>query len=167
VRADICTFVTLDTVVRVPCRNESGHTAFLELGGAGIPGTVLDTLESGNGEQVAVLCVDRTNHLVDELRFSIVVSESEVDAAIELLTKEYNGDLLVSDEKTKYYVRQLARIMKKNPLTLKGNTMLRSRFRISEPYRWNWMLIQHRYQSLILSNLQKRAFTTGLHFTGS
>lgn len=48
----------------------------------------------------------------------VTVSESEVDAAIELLTKEYNGDLLVSDEKTKYYVRQLARIMKRTVKTL-------------------------------------------------
>ena len=47
-----------------------------------------------------------------------IVSEREVDAAIEILTKEYNGDLLSSDEKTKYYVRQLSRIMKRTVKTL-------------------------------------------------
>lgn len=42
----------------------------------------------------------------------------EIDMAIEHLTGEYNGDLLQADEKTKYYARQLQRIMKRTVKTL-------------------------------------------------
>ncbi|MBQ2184606.1 MAG: PD-(D/E)XK nuclease family protein, partial [Lachnospiraceae bacterium] len=57
----------------------------------------------------------------ENLDFSTADEEEmikEIDAAIEHLTDEYNGDLLVSDEKTKYYARQLQRIMRRTVKTL-------------------------------------------------
>ncbi|MBR5066111.1 MAG: PD-(D/E)XK nuclease family protein, partial [Lachnospiraceae bacterium] len=57
----------------------------------------------------------------ENLDFSTADAEMmsrEIDRAIEHLTGEYNGDLLVSDEKTKYYARQLQRIMKRTVKTL-------------------------------------------------
>lgn len=42
----------------------------------------------------------------------------EIDLAVEKFTSGYNGDLLKSDEKTRYYVKQLARIMKRTAKTL-------------------------------------------------
>ena len=57
----------------------------------------------------------------ENLDFSTADAEmmsKEIDMAIEHLTGEYNGDLLVSDEKTKYYARQLQRIMKRTVKTL-------------------------------------------------
>lgn len=44
--------------------------------------------------------------------------EREIDLAIEKLVNDYKGDLLTSDEKTKYYAVQLSRIMKRTVKTL-------------------------------------------------
>ncbi len=66
VRADICTLVTLDTVLRIPFGNESCHTAFLISCSALGPCAVSIVLESADLEQVAVLSVDGTHDLVDE-----------------------------------------------------------------------------------------------------
>ncbi|MBP5564724.1 MAG: PD-(D/E)XK nuclease family protein, partial [Lachnospiraceae bacterium] len=57
----------------------------------------------------------------DSLDFStadIDFMDAEIDRAIEHLGEEYNGDLLRSDEKTKYYAKQLSRIMKRTVRTL-------------------------------------------------
>ncbi len=57
----------------------------------------------------------------DSLDFSTAdmnFMEEEIDCAIERLSEEYNGDLLRSDEKTKYYAKQLSRIMKRTVKTL-------------------------------------------------
>ena len=57
----------------------------------------------------------------ENLDFSTADEEmmsNEIDMAIEHLSGEYGGDLLVSDEKTKYYARQLQRIMKRTVKTL-------------------------------------------------
>ncbi|MBP5564398.1 MAG: PD-(D/E)XK nuclease family protein, partial [Lachnospiraceae bacterium] len=57
----------------------------------------------------------------DSLDFSTAdmnFMEEEIDRAIERLSDEYNGDLLRSDEKTKYYAKQLSRIMKRTVKTL-------------------------------------------------
>ena len=50
VRANICTFITLDTVFSIPSRYESSHTAFFVFSSTRLPSTILNTLESGNLE---------------------------------------------------------------------------------------------------------------------
>ncbi|CDA49509.1 unknown [Bacteroides stercoris CAG:120] len=66
VRTNVSTLVTLDTVFRIPFGNESCHTAFFVLSRTLFPSTVFDTLECRYFQQVTVLCIDRTNHFVDE-----------------------------------------------------------------------------------------------------
>ena len=67
VRTNEGTLVTLDTVLAVPSWNEGRHTALLVSGCALLPHTVLVALVGRNGEEVTILCVDRTHELVDEL----------------------------------------------------------------------------------------------------
>ena len=71
VRTNVSTFVTLDTVFRIPFRNESCHTAFFVLSRTLFPSTVFDTLECRYFQQVTILCVDRTNHFIDECRIVV------------------------------------------------------------------------------------------------
>ena len=71
VRADVGTLVTLDTVVHVPLGNERGHTALLEICCALHPCTVLNALEGRYRQQVAILSVDGSHHLVDEGRIIV------------------------------------------------------------------------------------------------
>ena len=54
--------------------------------------------------------------------------EREIDLAVERIANEYNGDILQSDEKTKYYSKQLARIMKRTAKTL-GYQLSKGRFK--------------------------------------
>jgi hypothetical protein len=75
VRADICTLVTLDTVLSSPLRNESRYTTLLVLSSTSWPCTILYALERRNWEQVAVLCVDWAHNVGDELRFIEVRGE--------------------------------------------------------------------------------------------
>ena len=64
VRADERALVTLDTVFGLPDGNEGTHTALLIGSGTGIPSTILATLECAHGQQVTVLGVDGTYHVV-------------------------------------------------------------------------------------------------------
>ena len=91
VRTNEGTLVTLDTVLAVPSRNEGRHTTLLVSSCALLPHTVLVALVSRNWEEVAVLCVDRTNELVDEFR--IVVSLNWI--SWEVLPCWINVELLV------------------------------------------------------------------------
>ena len=80
VRTNVSTLVTLDTVRTVPYRNKGSHTTLLILRSALIPSTILDALERRNLQQVTILCIDRTNYLVDESR--VVVSRLLVSRQI-------------------------------------------------------------------------------------
>ena len=67
-RTDISTLVTLDTVLDVPYRNEGLNTALLVSGCTNLPRTV-DSAELGecaDGQQIASLSIDRTNHFLHE-----------------------------------------------------------------------------------------------------
>src|SRR5574344_975636 len=72
VRTNIRTLVTLNTVFRIPCRNESCNTTFLIFCCTYFPSTVFNALECRNRKLVTVLSIDRTNDFVDESR-SVVV----------------------------------------------------------------------------------------------
>ena len=85
------TLVTLDTVGSVPNGNEGTYAALLELGGAGMPCAVLDADERRNGKEVAVLCVDGTHDLVDEV---VAVAEGLL-LGNESRPCGINGELLV------------------------------------------------------------------------
>ena len=70
----------------------------------------------------------------DKLDFSSVDEkelEKRVDRAVELITSDYNGDLILNDEKSKYYVVQLARIMKRTVKTL-GFQLSKGGFKIED-----------------------------------
>ena len=69
--ADICTLVTLYTVLFKPFGYESSHTALLVSGCTLLPCTILDTLEYRHLQQVAVLRIDRTHNVIDERRIVI------------------------------------------------------------------------------------------------
>ena len=71
-RANIRTLVALDAVLGIPYRHKSSHAAFFILGSARFPRSVLDAFEGRNGQQVAVLRVDRPNHFVDESRIVVL-----------------------------------------------------------------------------------------------
>ena len=58
-------------------------------------------------------------------------AETAIEEAIDKLTEEYNGDILKSDERTKYYARQLSRIMKRTVKTL-GFQLSKGRFKPDE-----------------------------------
>ena len=97
-RADECTLVTLDTVLGLPHGNEGTHTALLIGSGTGIPGTVLAALECAHGQQVAVLGVDGTNHVVNKLgsvvgsgAFDIEVAPSGIHSQLGVLVTTVNG----------------------------------------------------------------------------
>ena len=80
----------------------------------------LESVDMGNLSHDVLETVGRKLK-AENLDFSIADTEEiskEIDMAIEHLTGEYNGDLLRSDEKTKYYARQLQRIMKRTVKTL-------------------------------------------------
>ena len=101
-RTNVSTLVTLDTVFRIPFRNESCHTAFFVLSRTLFPSTVFDTLERRYFQQVAVLCVDRTNHFVDECRvvvfcFGVVseVSPSRVNGELLVFATTVNGSVVL------------------------------------------------------------------------
>ena len=67
----------------------------------------------------------------DGLDFSTAddsLTEAQIDDEIERLRNEYGGDLLNSDEKTRYYLRQLSRIMKRTVKTL-GFQLSKGRYR--------------------------------------
>ncbi len=100
VRTNVSTLVTLDTVFRIPFRNESCHTAFFVLSRTLFPSTVFDTLERRYFQQVAVLCVDRTNHFVDECRVVVfcfgVVSEVSPSRVNGELRQKSNTALLIT-----------------------------------------------------------------------
>ena len=71
VRTNISTLVTLDTVCFIPNRNKCSYTTFFIFCSALMPCTVFDTLESRNLQQIAILCIDRTNYFVDECRIIV------------------------------------------------------------------------------------------------
>ena len=65
VRADICTLVTLDTVLGNPLGNECGDTALLVSGRTLFPRAIDRHFECRNGQQVAVLGIDGTYKVAD------------------------------------------------------------------------------------------------------
>ena len=67
-RTNVGALVTLDTVLLVPDGHEGFHAALLVGGCANLPGAVGGTElgEGADGQQVAGLSVDGTNHLLDE-----------------------------------------------------------------------------------------------------
>ena len=71
-RTNKCTFVTLDTICRIPFWNKCGNTTFLKCRSAILPSTVLNALECAYREQVAVLCVDWEYQVADELWHVVV-----------------------------------------------------------------------------------------------
>ena len=94
VRADICTLVTLDTVLSSPLRNESRYTAFLVLSCTSRPCTVLYALESRYRKEVAVLCVDWANDVGNELRFVLAIGNWRL-AIVKSRPCRVNNELLV------------------------------------------------------------------------
>ena len=104
VRTDICTLVTLDTVLGEPFGNESCDAAFLICGRALLPCAVGDSLEVRDLEEVAVLSVDGTHESVDE--FGIVVGGSgfvselcpcRIDCELLVLAAAVNGSKVLVD----------------------------------------------------------------------
>ena len=102
VRTNVGALVALDAVLRSPCRNECGHTALLVCGGALRPGAVLDSLEGGNFQQVAVLCVDGAYHFVDECgivvglcRLRFERSPCRVDGQLLVFAAAVNGCIVL------------------------------------------------------------------------
>ena len=72
VRANVCTFVTLNTVFSAPFWNKCCHTTFLIAGCTLLPCTVFNTFECRNWQQIAVLRIDWTHNLVDEFRVIVL-----------------------------------------------------------------------------------------------
>ena len=66
-RADVCTLVTLDTVINLPLGNIHCDTALLVSSRTVVPRTVLTTEERTYGQQVALQSVDRIDDLLYEL----------------------------------------------------------------------------------------------------
>ena len=104
VRTNIGTLVTLDTVFRIPFGNECGNTTLFVFCGSLMPSTVFDTLECRYRQQVAVLCIDRTNYFVDECRvvvfsLSIVcqVSPSRINGQLLVFATTVNGSIVLVD----------------------------------------------------------------------
>ena len=98
VRADIRTFVTLYTVVGFPNGDERSHTALLIFGSARIPCAVFYSFERRHLQQVAVLCVDGANHLVNERRVVVCcrfvvrqVCPRRVDGQLLVFTSAIHG----------------------------------------------------------------------------
>ncbi|MBO4347678.1 MAG: exodeoxyribonuclease V subunit gamma [Lachnospiraceae bacterium] len=93
----------------------------------------LDSIDMGNLAH-DVLEVVGKELKEDDKDFSEVESapaQKAVDSAIEKLINEYNGDILKSDEKTKYYAKQLSRIMKRTVKTL-GFQLSKGKFKPDE-----------------------------------
>ena len=91
-RTNISTLVALDTVVCIPYGYESGYTALLVLRRTCGPCTVLNALEGADGQQVAVLSVDRTNDIGNELG---LVAEVGFSVCAEVAPCGVNSQLLV------------------------------------------------------------------------
>ncbi len=68
VRTNVRTFVTLDTVLRIPFRNESRDTALLISGCALLPCAVSTVGKRAYREKVSVLRVDFVHYIGDEFR---------------------------------------------------------------------------------------------------
>ena len=101
-RTNVCTLVTLDTVFRIPFRNECRYTTFFVFSSTLIPSTVFDTLECRYRQQVTVLCIDRTNYFVDECRivvfsFCVIrkVSPSRINSQSLVFTTTVNGSIVL------------------------------------------------------------------------
>ena len=68
--ADERTLVALDALGHIPLGNVHSRTALFILGGARVPGAVLQTvfLHNGHRQAVALLAVHHVHHLADEVR---------------------------------------------------------------------------------------------------
>ena len=72
--------------------------------------------------------IELKNNGLDFSTEDIEMLEREIDSAVELISNDYKGDLLQSDEKTKYYAKQLSRIMKRTVKTL-GYQLSKGKFK--------------------------------------
>ena len=75
VRTYISTPITLYTVICFPNGHKSTYATFLELTGTGLPNAVFNTHKGGNRQQVAVLRVDGTYQVLNEIGVARLYSQ--------------------------------------------------------------------------------------------
>ena len=103
--ADVGTLVTLDTVVDVPHGDEGADAALLVGSGARGPCAVDAVLEGADGQQIAVLGVDGTHHLVDESRLVLALGSGDFqrspsgvdDKLLVFASAVHSGIVLIND----------------------------------------------------------------------